>query len=84
VVTDVCFTRYVLKHKDIAKGIDEVLLVIIFTLIQDDEIETEEKKWAKIHGSADEKPTPGSETKKESAAPAKDDTSGNFIDDDID
>lgn len=55
----------------------------MLTLIPDDEIEAEEKKWAKIHGSERKNSAPRSETKRESA-PAKDEKSGNFVDEDID
>jgi len=41
--------RYVLKHKCAAKGIDKELLVITFTLIAEEDLEAEKKKWEGEH-----------------------------------
>lgn len=43
--------RYVLKHRNASKGIDQELLVITFTLIPEEEVEAEKKRWE--HGEAD-------------------------------
>lgn len=37
--------RYVLKHRNAAKGIDQELFVITFTLIPEEELEAEKEKW---------------------------------------
>lgn len=72
--------RYVLKHKDEAKGIDEPLLVIVLTLIPEEELEAEEKKWGKTaEPAATEK---GDDA---AAAPtATDPEAKKFVDEDID
>jgi len=37
--------RYVLKHRNTAKGIDQELFVITFTLIPEEELEAQKEKW---------------------------------------
>lgn len=37
--------RYVLKHRNVAKGIDQELFVITFTLIPKEELEKEKERW---------------------------------------
>jgi hypothetical protein len=37
--------RYVLKHRNASKNIDQELLVITFTLISEEDLEAEKEKW---------------------------------------
>lgn len=72
--------RYVLKHKDEAKGIDEALIVIVLTLVPEDELEAEEKRWA-TSGAADARSEKSSAPKKEETAKPEQKT---FADEDVD
>jgi hypothetical protein len=56
--------RYVLKHRNASKNIDQELLVITFTLIPEDELEAEKEKWeGGKSGSKDGGATKAAETK---------------------
>lgn len=66
-----------LKHKDEAKGIDEPLLVIVLTLIPEEEVKAEEKKWAQ-KGTAHTQ-------NKDTAAPVESKAAADtYVDEDVD
>jgi len=67
--------RYVLKHRNAAKEIDQELFVITFTLIPEEELEAEKEKWE--GGHADGK-------RKEESQKTPDKKEQQFQDDDVD
>lgn len=76
--------RYVLKHRNVAKGIDQELFVITFTLIPEEELEAQREKWegsgAGGKGDAKEK----EKSQKESKGQDEHKKQEGFQDDDVD
>jgi len=72
----------VLKHRNAAKGIDQELFVITFTLIPEDELETEKEKWesSKVEAKEEENSQKVMENKKTD----ENEQQEGFQDDDVD